>query len=165
MLAERLGDHVGGAGEDRLELGVVGGRHRLPATLVPSSRCTSGSASASAASKSTTGGSASKSTSTSSHGVLGDVADVGDDDGDRVADEPDVAVGEHADTACRPAGPSTSTQSRWTRRVEVGGGEHGDDAVEGAAPRRRRVDVMWPRATSLRTNAACSMPGTATSST
>ena len=112
MLVERLGDDVGGAGEDRVELGVVGGRDAARATLpVELGVRPSGAPSASAASWPTTAGERVDVDLDELAGVLGDVAGLGDDEGDRLADEAHVAVGEHAERPCRRRRPSKSTHA------------------------------------------------------
>ena len=137
MLVEGLGDDVVGVGEDRVELRVVGcgdltrdvvgslrvhrarpvrhGRvvaddrvHRIDLDLDQVA------------------------------GVLGHVARLGDDEGDRLAREAHVSVGQHTERTAG-VGPLVVEPRRDDLVVEVGAGEHVDDAGELA--RRRDVEA------------------------
>ena len=70
-------------------------------------------------------------------GVLGEVAGVGDDHRDRLADAADVAVGEHAERARSRPGRLAVDQVVVHEVVEVGGGVHGHDTGH----RRRGASV------------------------
>ena len=77
-------------------------------------------------------------------GVLGRVRVLGDDDGDRLADVADGAVGEDGLQVRVERLVERAEADRDPReRVEVGGGEHGVDA--GRVARRCRVDAEHPR--------------------
>ena len=67
-------------------------------------------------------------------GVLGDVARLGDDEGDRLAGEADVAVGQHAERPAAVAALEVDPRLDDVA-VEVGAGEHGDDAGQLAGRR------------------------------
>ena len=60
-------------------------------------------------------------------GVLGDVATRGDDERDRVADVAHVGRRERRAATCSSS-PSIACHAATEPAVEVGGGEHGDDA-------------------------------------
>ena len=63
--------------------------------------------------------------------VLGDVAALGDDQHDRLADEPHVAVGERAQRRARHPQQHRRLHVAGVR-IEIGRGEHGDHTVDGA---------------------------------
>ena len=98
-------------------------------------------------------------------GVLGDVAALGDDERDRVADQPDLVGGQ--DRERRRRHPRHHRQGRRAgreQRLDVVAGVDGDDAGSARAS-STSTRVMLACATVLRTNAACSMPGSWMSST
>ena len=70
-----------------------------------------------------------------------------------------------AGAAARPASSSSIVGCIEPARVEVGGGEHRDDAVAACRAASTSTRMMRPRATSLRTNVQCNMPGSTMSST
>ena len=93
--------------------------------------------------------------------VLGLVARLGDHDGDRLADEPGLALRQRQ-LAARPVG-RVGDDGRGGSEVEVGGREDADDAGHRRQPRRaHRRCLAW--AYGLRTNAAWSIPGRCRSS-
>ena len=76
-------------------------------------------------------------------GVLGDVAIVGDDERDEIADEADLVLGERGARAVRDVLAGEREPRFVDARVEVGRGEHGVDAVE--FERCGGVDAHDPR--------------------
>ena len=96
--------------------------------------------------------------------VLGEAEALGDDQGDRVADEAHLAVGQRRARRLRARPADRGVPLLLGVRVEVGGGEHRVHAGQRA---RRVVSMprMRARAYGLRTKHACSIPGSAMSST
>ncbi len=101
--------------------------------------------------------------------VLGDVAAFGDHDRQRLADVADLVLGERHLRAL-VEDDARDRRRRHQQRpglpvvAEVVGGIDGDDAVPRRAPRDTSILRMRACATWLRRNAACSMPGSSTSS-
>ena len=134
------------------------------ATFVPFSGCTRFSVSAAAVSKSTTAGERVELELHEVARVLGDVAALGDDERDRVADEAHVGVGERAQ---RRVGRIVEQDRRLHR---TGAGLRSAAVSTATTPgsafaSSTSIDTMRALAMWLRTNAACSMPGNAMSST
>ena len=136
VLVERLGDHMGGVGEDLVELGVVDRRHdaRLVAVeLTVDQRCSLGEGGVDPDDRRL-----GVDLDLDELGrVLGDVARYGDDEGHRLPDEADVTLGEdpvHRRTARRP---DEVDPVLVDRRVHVAPGEDCHDALHGVG----RLDV------------------------
>ena len=116
VLVERLGDDVGGAGED---LRRARDRRRAgcaPATLSDRSGVHGSGAVGQRGVVADDGVDRVDLELDEVAGVLGDVARLGDDEHDRLAGEADVAVGHARGTAGSPSPPSKSTQASQRRR-------------------------------------------------
>ena len=161
--AERLGDDVGGRRRRRVELGVVAGRDRRRRRCRSRSGCTSRAPVGQRRVVVDDRRERLDLDLDELAGVLGQVPRLGHDERDG---SPTKRTSPSASTrnGRPPVAALESTQASPTSRVEVGAGEHRDHAGQ-LAGRRDVERGDRAAATSLRTNAACSMPGTTTSST